>query len=259
MKSKIKINGEDLKWFTFSGGEVQVKVNTETGGNVVVQAWLHDSEGVMALLMANDVLRSLDSVTSVTLLMFYVPYGRQDRACAKGEAFALKVFADLINYANFDKVYVADPHSPITTELLDRSVVMNYKLPDSSLRETDFLVAPDKGATERVAFLSELYDIHWIQAHKKRNPSTGELSGFGYIGDVKGKNLLLVDDICDGGGTFVGLADKLLKGGAKSVSLYVTHGIFSKGIDVLINGGISHIYTTRSVNNNIEHKQLTRV
>jgi ribose-phosphate pyrophosphokinase len=89
-----------------------------------------------------------------------------------------------------------------------------------------------------------LYRENIIQGNKKRDPETGGLSGFDYEGDVKGKNLLIVDDIADGSGTFIGLAQKLLEGGAKEVRLYVTHGIFSKGVDFLLNNGISHIYTT---------------
>ena len=109
------------------------------------------------------------------------------------------------------------------------------------------LVAPDAGATPRVQKIAEDMNVNFIQAAKLRDPKTGRLSGFDFTGDVEGKRLLIVDDICDGGGTFVGLTSELIEGGAKTIDLYVSHGIFSKGIGVLFEGGISHIYTTDTI------------
>ena len=109
------------------------------------------------------------------------------------------------------------------------------------------LVSPDKGAFSKVkALATTLGGIPFIKADKVRDPETGDLSGFSYEGSVQGLDLLIVDDICDGGGTFVGLAKILKEGGAKSISLYVSHGIFSKGLKVL-DGAIDAVYTTDSL------------
>jgi ribose-phosphate pyrophosphokinase len=104
------------------------------------------------------------------------------------------------------------------------------------------LVAPDKGATAKVAALANLLQHRWIQGDKVRDPKTGALSGFSVDDDgksIEGCHLVVVDDICDGGGTFIGLGEELNKLKPKSMDLYVTHGIFSKGYDKLL-----EIYTT---------------
>jgi ribose-phosphate pyrophosphokinase len=87
-----------------------------------------------------------------------------------------------------------------------------------------------------------------VYCNKKRDPETGKLDGFSIYDydpnpNSNGTELLIVDDICDGGGTFVGLAKKLREAGAKKVHLFVTHGIFSKGVPL---EGIDTIYTTDS-------------
>ena len=78
---------------------------------------------------------------------------------------------------------------------------------------------------------------------KVRDQSTGRITHYSINGDVKDKNILIVDDICDGGMTFRILSKSLVDRGSKSNNLYVSHGIFSQGLDVLRNDGINRIFT----------------
>jgi len=107
-----------------------------------------------------------------------------------------------------------------------------------------YVVAPDAGATKRCErFAKAVGAAGVIQCLKKRDTKTGQLSGFTCTADVSGKKLLILDDICDGGGTFVGLASELFT--AKQLDLAVVHGIFTKGTGQL--GSIyNKIYTTDS-------------
>jgi ribose-phosphate pyrophosphokinase len=98
--------------------------------------------------------------------------------------------------------------------------------------------------------------MNTVFCSKKRDPLTGHLSGFEIKNynpnpNADGQDLLIVDDICDGGGTFVGLAKELRKAGAKKVYLYVTHGIFSKGLPL---EGIDRVFTTDSYSNDWDVK-----
>ncbi len=221
--------------------------------DVRLLANISDAEGIMALALVNDAIRRL-SPTSVSLSLGYVPYARQDRVCNPGEALSIKVFCDMINFMNFDKVFILDPHSDVTPALLNNCIIREpATILSSSTLIRDLmdgkvtLVAPDAGATKKVEKVAQHFGgLEVIQGFKKRDLATGALSGFGYIGDVVGKDLLIVDDICDGGGTFLGLATKLYDGGAKSIELYVSHGIFSKGIDCLLDTCFERIYTTNS-------------
>jgi ribose-phosphate pyrophosphokinase len=117
----------------------------------------------------------------------------------------------------------------------------------STLEDID-IVIPDNGASSRVMSLTGAgtgLTGHYIhQCYKKRDPQTGALSGFQVpMSGLKGRDLLIIDDLCDGGGTFVGLAKALKAHVASKVFLFVTHGIFSKGLPL---EGIDHVYTTDS-------------
>jgi ribose-phosphate pyrophosphokinase len=110
------------------------------------------------------------------------------------------------------------------------------------------VLAPDAGASKAVEQFAHQHGYPFIQALKTRDTETGELHGFRITNpseDVEGKNILILDDICDGGGTFEGIADELDKMGARSVALAVTHGIFSRGFFI----GMDRIYTTNSYRN----------
>jgi ribose-phosphate pyrophosphokinase len=224
-----------------------------------------DAEGLMTLAMLKDALDRKPPLAEINLCMGYVPYARQDRACNPGEALSIKVFCDMINAMEFDSVCILDPHSDVTPALLDRCFIIEPTMAIEKcmklsimLRNGDMtLVAPDAGATKKVDKVAMHFGgLEVIQGMKKRDLKTGALSGFDFMGDVVGKNLLIVDDICDGGGTFLGLTNVLKERGAESVSLYVSHGIFSKGIEMLFDNDIDFVYTTDSCNSGQEHDRL---
>lgn len=255
--------------FTFNGGEEHIRLDTSgmisSITRISVTVSLKSSSEVMKLLLVKDALDRISNVP-MELKLGYMPYARQDRVCNEGEALSVKVMADLINNMKFDSVVILDPHSDVTPALLnnckirDSALGQAYQLFDDIEDKKLMLVAPDAGATKKVQALAYVYSMPFIQGYKIRDTETGELSGFGYIGDVTDKRLLIYDDICDGGGTFIGLAQKLIEGGALSVDLYVSHGIFSKGIKVLLDGGIRKIYTSNSmIENNPTDEMINAV
>lgn len=171
-----------------------------------------------------------------------LPYARQDKPVSNKSTFALWTFSKLLNSLHFDVVTVVDVHNPELTKKLINNL-MNVE-PDSHVTSlasdiADIICYPDEGAMKR-------YDsgtIPFCYGTKLRDPETGYIEGYTFNGDVKGKKVLMWDDLCDGGMTFIKCAEKLLQGGAKEVYLYVSHGIFSKGTEVLFNSGISRIFT----------------
>ncbi len=104
----------------------------------------------------------------------------------------------------------------------------------------DTICYPDKGATDK--YYSSFPYHASVVCTKNRDPLTGYISEITCKGSIKNRKILIIDDICDGGMTFILIAKKLLKEGALTVSLYVSHGIFSKGKKVLHNSGILNIY-----------------
>jgi ribose-phosphate pyrophosphokinase len=179
-----------------------------------------------------------------------------DRRIAPGQPDTLEVFTGLLTaaMAHVDEISILDPHSPVTLARLSRARAIH---PDrfvscvlDDIEQSDaakpMVVIPDQGAVARTSgILERIGATHSVaRCSKKRDPNTGVLSGFQLdAGDVRGRHVVIVDDICDGGGTFTGIAEVLRSHGAKSVCLAVTHGIFSRGIELAY---VDRIYSTDS-------------
>jgi ribose-phosphate pyrophosphokinase len=268
----------EVETFTFPAGEMSVKIpdafdidSIPEDGTVIVTAKIKDTQGVFALaLVADAIRRKTYGVVDLALVLLYVPFARQDRVCNDGEALSIKVFANVVNSLDFSVVAVADVHSDVTLSLLDNVVELPQhdilKEFESAMVDQrgrfsikDYtLVAPDFGATKKTEDIAKQFGMNDIvQGVKHRDLKTGKLTAFDYYsnGSLEGKDLLIVDDICDGGGTFVGLAKELVLSGASSISLFVTHGIFSKGLGVL-DEYIDAVYTTTTYTdpNELDHE-----
>ena len=170
-----------------------------------------------------------------SLLLPFVPGARQDRLNPAGDfLFTLKSVAKMINERKFDQVVVLDPHSNVASGLIDRCRVYPIsELLSQFFVGYDAVIAPDAGAGHRANEAADILGnlrgtpMPVVQAFKNRDVATGKLSGF-EVNVEAGKHYLVFDDICDGGGTFVGLGQKILEQKANA-GLFVTHGIFSKG------------------------------
>lgn len=268
----ISINGIPIIPTIFPDGTSQVwKLNDKLikyvqQNDEVTVTWNFNNEAeLIHLAQLKTLLNQLcsyDSVidkhTSINLHIPFLPYSRQDKEISNTSTFALDTFANLINGLEFDKVSTIDPHNIQKTKelFINMEVIETNKfLPD--LKEYN-ICYPDKGAYLRYG---KLNDKDLILAYKNRNPLTGNIdnviiSNLTNIQEnqntkvnIEGKKILIVDDICDGGMTFILVAKELLKYNPSQVDLYVTHGIFSKGIKVIYDSGITNIYTKEGLVN----------
>lgn len=247
-------NQEEIKFqsFTFSGGEPHIKIvpDFDTNRKVTITHRLNSFNDLGLLCITVDALRRMD-VKIIDLFIPYFPAARQDRVMIPGEPLSVKVYADIINALQLSKVYVFDAHSEVTPALLNNSTVIpNYTFIKTILENIGNnvkLISPDGGALKKIYKVSEfLGGVEVVECSKSRDVKTGKLSGFKvYEDDLQGMDCLIVDDICDGGGTFVGLAEELKKKNAGKLFLAVSHGIFSKGFEVL--NCFDKIFTTDSV------------
>jgi ribose-phosphate pyrophosphokinase len=246
-------NQEEIKFqsFTFSGGEPHIKIvpDFDTNRKVTITHRLNSFNDLGLLCVTVDALRRMD-VKIIELFIPYFPAARQDRVMIPGEPLSVKVYADIINAMQLNKVFVFDAHSEVTPALLNNSTVIpNYAFIKEVLNkigENVKLISPDGGALKKIYKVSEfLGGVEVVECSKSRDVKTGKLSGFKvYEEDLQGMDCLIVDDICDGGGTFVGLAEELKKKNAGKLYLAVSHGIFNKGFDVL--DCFDKIFTTNS-------------
>lgn len=212
--------------------------------------------GANDLLMALFVKNTLDywEFEKIELHISYLLAARMDRVMLDGEPFSLKVIAGIINLAGFSKIRIFDPHSEVSTALIDRSyAVPNHAYVKDALEDyllknktaAYALVSPDGGALKKIHKLAHFLQAdNVVECMKERDVKTGALTNFKTTTDnLDGQTCFIIDDICDGGGTFAGTAKMLKEKGAKKVILIVSHGIFSKGTKIEF---VDEIYTTDS-------------
>ena len=238
--------------FTFSGGEPHIKITSDLSSikEVTVTTRIQSFNDFGLLLLAVDALQRFQ-VSKINVFIPYFPAARQDRVMVQGEPLSVKVYADLLNNLNLNKVTVFDAHSEVTAAVLNNCESLSnhtfIKQVISNINKEVVLISPDGGALKKIYKVSELLGwIPVIECSKKRNVKNGKLEGFKvYEEDLKEKDCLIVDDICDGGGTFIGLAKELKNKNAGNLYLAVSHGIFNKGFKVL-NQHFTKIFTTDS-------------
>lgn len=242
----IYLNGQKLEVTTFPDNTSQVwKVPHLDELRFAYVRWVfsHEAEFLhLAQLKALLDTRNLESYLHIA----YLPYGRQDKTVANDTTFALRPFATLLNSLKFKQITINDPHSDVALQLIKKSTadypirVIQRILYDLNI---DKICYPDNGAYNKYTVAYNDFVVPMISGSKVRNQSTGVIEKYALYGDPEGCNVLVIDDICDGGMTFKLLAKDLLAAGAKSVVLFVTHGIFSKGLKTLTESGIKRIFT----------------
>ena len=247
--------GCHIEHFVFNDGSVNVSIDVDGVSlsgttSMTIQASLKTPEDQMALVLAVDAARELCPGVPVDLHLSYCPYGRQDQVFNKGEANGMKAWAGVINSLGFRTVTLYDPHS-IAYNFIDNVVVVDQisilKRMDIMRRAKDLvLVSPDAGSNKKCHKIAKEFGMDKIvRADKIRETSTGNIIMTELYGDVEGDDCIIVDDLCDGGMTFIKLAEKLRERGANTITLFVTHGLFTKGLSVF-NGLIDEIITTKT-------------
>ena len=259
-------NGEIIKSalspFTFPAGEAHTKREErrelEPTEIAILQFTPESlSQDLFQLAMWNNTVTQEDPRIKRAALIPYFPGARADR----GAPFGAEVYAEFIYSLSLDQVITYDPHSQVYIDLLqhDPCLTVTPVYPheilgtrDSQLvmpNNYDAIIAPDKGAKVRSGAVAREFDLTLLTATKTRDFETGKLTGFGLEDDLDDhmKRLLIVDDICDGGGTFIGLAEAVkAQYPYVELDLYVSHGVFSKNALKNLEKTFSHIFTTDS-------------
>lgn len=240
-------------YFLFSGGEVHCKdIPKETPSPIYL--FDYTMNGLMALAQHKQVWdQNQDQRLRIhDLIIPYFPYARQDRWINVGESFSLKIYCDMLNSMKFNTVTIWDPHSDVTPALVNNCLTVSQCnlakriLPQELFDDPNVMfVSPDAGAYKKLSKL--MTNDYRIVLGTKIRSSKGEIIKTDVYSpvDLKGKTCVIVDDICDGGRTFIELAKVLKHKGAGKIILYITHGIFSNGFEEL-HKYIDAIYTTDS-------------
>lgn len=250
----------EFKHWQFPGGECGVLLDLDKIHFNVPEfliRWNYESDSeMMAIAQIVDAIRRDKSQGNAKLLLNlpYLPYARQDRVCSPGESHALKVFSAWLNSLKFDDVCVLDPHSYVAEALIEK---MSYWAQEEKFKEYlwhrknigraegyDVLIAPDAGAAKKVEKCRQAHEEVYgttpeiLIAHKIRKEGRVVVSLD--ASGLTGKLVCVIDDICDGGATFISLAE-CFKGPylvePETLDLYVSHGIFSNLDNLIIMSG----------------------
>ena len=286
---EIQTRISDVKYLKNIQDASRVVLNMEytSGDDLIILAQVLD-----IIVRTAPHFKKKDDLISIELFVPYLPFGRADRPFVEGDCIGLNVFVTQLvgvcNRFNVKKIITLDNHNREASYLIRREVSLtNGSLAVQELFAEPYIMAaikntldlwgcnhrgigertinvlfPDEGAAFRYSIPNEIFGsvgtikINKLFAKKKRNAETGEFLGFEVpdsIEFVSDAPILIVDDICDGGGTFNGVFDELVKNGSllgpdkdTRVSLFVTHGIFSKGFNEL-EKRFFRIYTTSSI------------
>jgi len=250
-----------FKTIFFPDGQPHIKIDVTSCSvlnkkePVVVITRISSANDLLMLLLVKNTLDSL-GFEQVALKISYLMAARMDRIMLEGEPFSLEVVSQVLNQAGFYKVEIFDPHSPVSTNKINNAVAVNnhqfvqhaiehYKKNKFDDSSTFTLVSPDAGALKKIyAVATATGGLPVVECKKVRDVKSGVLSGFTvFAEDLSGKTCFIIDDICDGGGTFIGIAAALKNLGAERIILVVSHGIFSKGFHLK---HVDEIYCTNS-------------
>lgn len=244
----LLLNGNPVDYFKFSGGEIQVKLPDEINMERAILTWKpSDPDHIVHMMLTVNALKHA-GIYDIDLEILYLPYARQDRVCAPGEALSLQTICLILESLQLTTIRIWDVHNRSAfDEYLEGDHIIHISAADIynrykfihnlSLFELS-LCAPDMGAIDRMIAVNDSlqFNIPTIVLKKTRCPETGlipEISFHKSSSVPTDNNILIIDDICDGGATFIKAAELLKTECKGELFLYVTHGIFSKGLDEL--------------------------
>jgi ribose-phosphate pyrophosphokinase len=248
----------DSKTTKFSDGERMVEINESVRDKdvFVVQSSSDDTDGhLIELFLILDALKR-SSCYRVTAVIPNFPYARQDRKVRSRVPVSAKLLANLLTTAGVDRILTADLHAPqiggffdIPVDNLYGSIVflelLKKKYPDNNI----CIVAPDAGSVKRAKMYAGRLDCEVAMIYKHRT-APGEIGEMMLIGNVEGKNCIIIDDMADTCGTLCRATEVLINNDAKQVEACCTHAILSgSAFENLDKSKLKNLYVTDTINN----------
>ena len=263
---KLKLVSSNIK--RFADGEIYAEINENIRGNsifVIQSISTPANDNLMELLICIDALRR-SSAKNITAVIPYFGYARQDRKVVPRTAISAKLVSNLITNAGAHRIVTVDLHAGQIQGFFDIPVDNLFSTPIFSKHIKKYIsnkniicVAPDVGGVERARALGQKLNVG-LAIVDKRRPAPGKSQVMNIIGNVKGKNCLLVDDIIDSGGTIINAAKALKEKGAKDVYVYVTHGVLSgNAVEQINNSKIKKLILTDTIDNSNKIKKSSKI
>jgi len=249
----------------FSDGEINVHVSESVRGKdvfIIQPTCVPANDNIMELLIITDALRR-SSAKSITAVMPYFGYARQDRKAAPRVPITAKLVANLIQSAGITRVITMDLHAGQIQGFFDIPVDNLYAAPTFSEYianknlKNPIVASPDVGGVARARGFASKMGLDLVIVDKRREKANHS-EVMNIIGDVSGKDVILIDDIIDTAGTIVGAAKALKQKGANSVMACCSHPVLSgPAIDRIENGELDELVVTDTIPLSRECKKIT--
>jgi len=255
--SKITVN-------RFSDGEINVQIGESIRGVdcfIIQPTCAPANDNLMELLIITDAMRRA-SAKSITAVMPYFGYARQDRKAAPRVPISAKLVANMIEKAGIDRVVTIDLHAgqiqgffDIPVDNLYGSIVFFDYFKEMNL-QNPIIASPDIGGVARARYFANKLGLDMVIVDKRREKANvSEVMNI--IGDVEGKDVILIDDMVDTAGTMVKAAAALKEKGAKSVRAFATHGVLSgPAIERIRDSVLEELLITDTIPLNKECKKI---
>lgn len=238
----------------FADGEFAVSYEESIRGQYIylIQSTFPNSDNLLELLLMIDAAKRASAYKIIAVIPYF-GWARQDRKDKPRVSIGAKLIADLLSVAGVDRVITMDLHADQIQGFFDVPVDHLYAsrifVPYiESLKLDDLVIAsPDVGGSKRAGTYSRFLDVPMVLCHKTREKANvvGEMR---IIGDVEGKDVIIVDDMVDTAGTLCMAADLMMSNGAKSVRAIVTHGVMSgKASERIMSSALTEIAFTDSI------------
>jgi ribose-phosphate pyrophosphokinase len=217
----------------FSDGEFQPAFLESIRGDMVflIQSTFAPTDNLMELILMIDAAKRASAYKVVAVIPYY-GFARQDRKDKPRVAIGSKVVANMLEAAGADRVITMDLHAPqiqgyfdIPVDHLESSSVFIPYIKQLKLENLTF-AAPDVGSANRIREIASYFEADMVICDKHRKRAN-EIASMVVIGDVENKDIVLIDDICDTGGTLAKSASLLKEKGARSVRAMITHPVLS--------------------------------
>jgi ribose-phosphate pyrophosphokinase len=235
ISEELKVEIIDVSVTRFSDQEVFVEINENIRGKnifVIQSTSMPANDNVMELLITIDALKRA-SANTVTAVIPYFGYARQDRKVGPRTPISAKLVADILTTAGIDRLLTIDLHAGQIQGFFDIPVDNLYAAPvitkdilDNYKNKDLVVISPDVGGVVRARGIAKRINGDLAIVDKRRDKAN-ESEVMNIIGNIKGRDCIIVDDIVDTAGTLCNAAAALIEAGAKSVSAYITHGVLS--------------------------------